>query len=199
MNDDRTPRRPGPGRREGAVEQTVTVDGNTNTTVQAGRDAHVTVHHPPAPDTGKEFARYLAPSLLAALVVSILGEQVGLGGKITAALFVVAWMAWVTARDTHLRLVQRIALPAIAVVYTVSLTVFTTLPSLPVPLQVAVPAICWITAAAITLRLTEPAHRPHTTLQYMGIAGTGVGIAGIGAGIAIILAGGTLGGIALIG
>ncbi|MFE7722745.1 hypothetical protein ACFU44_27325 [Nocardia rhizosphaerihabitans] len=194
MTEDRAPARRPDEDRPDPVEQTAIVDGNDNITVLAGGDAHVTVQQPAA--AGTEFVKYLAPSLLAALLVSILGEQLGIGGKIVTALTVAAWMTWSVARDTTLRLVQRFALPVVATTYTVAITTFTALPNIPKTLEFAVPAICWVAAAVITVRLTETERRHRTLTQYMGTTLIGTGVAMIGLGVGVVLDGHTLFGVA---
>ncbi|MFF0532938.1 hypothetical protein ACFYT3_31780 [Nocardia amikacinitolerans] len=205
------------------IDQTVNVDGNENTTVVAGRDAHVVVNQPSA-QARAELVKYLAPFLLPVLLLLTFGQQLGLPGRIAVAVATAAWMAWSAARDTYLRLIQRIALPVIAVAYTTSLTISTAIPDIPAPLQIAVPAILWVAAAGITLRLIESEHRSDAAQQYMGIAviglgiasinfggaalrgeallgvvGVGVGVGVIGIGVAMISGSETLFGVAMIG
>ncbi|MFI2280334.1 hypothetical protein [Nocardia beijingensis] len=194
MNEDARAREPEEEHPE-VIDQTVTVEGSQNTTVVAGRDAHVVVG-PPSALARAELVRYLAPFLLPVLLLLTFGQQLGLPGRIAIAVATTAWMAWSTARDTYLRLVQRIALPVIAVAYTTSLTVSTAIPAIPTPLQIAVPAILWITAAVITLRLIESESRPRAAQQYMGVALIGAGVALINLAATVILGGYTLPGFA---
>ncbi|MFI6573981.1 hypothetical protein [Nocardia fluminea] len=197
MTEDRAPARHPDEDRPKLVEQTATVDGSDNITVLAGGDAQVTVQQPAA--AGTELVKYLAPSLLAALLVSILGESLGLGGKIVAALAVLAWVAWAAARDTYLRMVQRLGLPVITAIYTAALIALTALPDIPKPAQFAIPAICWTAAAVIIVRLTETERKHRTVMQYAGAAVVGFGVVGTGLYVDLIRDGHTLFGVAMVG
>ncbi|MEV6071867.1 hypothetical protein AB0L82_35460 [Nocardia sp. NPDC052001] len=155
-------------------------------------------HSMPA-EHSRDFAQYLAPSLLSALLASILNNRFGLNAQIGAAALVVAWMGWTALRDSRLPWIRRAALPTISVAYTATLIGFIALPSAPPLLQTAIPAALWIAAASITLRLIESEHQTATASQYVGVATIGAGVAVIEMGVSRMVDSDRLLGVAAIG
>lgn len=165
------------------VEQRAELHGTDHVNVQAGRDAHVVLVRPDHSSVvvdSRRLAKIVGPILLVALLNTLLRGEWLLGLRIAACAAVVVWMTWAAINDTRLSLMRRVAVPVIAVVYTVALTVFTALPDLSWRLHIAVPALLWVCAAATLLWLIEPERRKTATRQYAGVTVIGVNVVMIG-------------------